>query len=202
MALEFDVNRTSKAPAMKRFFLRLFLFFAETALVIGLAYAIIEYAVERTIMTGVSMEATLEDGAAIIINKLSYIKKDPKRFDVIVFKQMGVEHSYYNVKRVIGLPGETVSIVNGAVYINGERLEEPVEGLEQIHLAGLAEKEFVLDTDEYFVLGDNRNQSEDSRFANVGNITREEIIGKAWITVNPFDIISLKNLKQEEETED
>jgi len=201
MALEFDVNRTSKAPAIKRFLFRFLLFVLETALAIGLAYAIIEYAMERTVMTGVSMEATLEDGTAIIINKLSYIKKAPKRFDVIVFKQMGVEHSYYNVKRVIGLPGETVSIANGAVYINGELLEEPVEGLEPIHLAGLAEKEFVLDTDEYFVLGDNRNQSEDSRFANIGNITREEIIGKAWITVNPFDIISLKNLKQEEAEE-
>ena len=65
-----------------------------------------------------------------------------------------------------------------------------------------AEKELLLEEDEFFVLGDNRNQSEDSRFANIGNITRDEIIGKAWITLNPFDIISLKNLKQEEETEE
>ena len=103
---------------------------------------------------------------------------------------------------MIGLPGETVYIKNGLVYINGELLEEPVEGLEAMHLAGFAEKELLLEEDEFFVLGDNRNQSEDSRFANIGNITREEIIGKAWITLNPFDIISLKNLKQEEETEE
>ena len=202
MSLDFDINRTSKAPKIKKIVFRLLLFILETAFVIGLAYAIVEYAMERTVMTGVSMEATLENETVIIINKLSYIKKDPKRFDVIVFKQMGVEHSYYNVKRVIGLPGETVSIKNGLVYINGELLEEPVEGLEAMHLAGFAEKELLLEEDEFFVLGDNRNQSEDSRFANIGNITREEIIGKAWITLNPFDIISFKNLKQEEETED
>ena len=202
MSLDFDINRKSKAPAIKKFILRLVVFLLETAFVIGLAYAIVEYAMERTVMTGVSMEATLENETVIIINKLSYIKKDPERFDVIVFKQMGVEHSYYNVKRVIGLPGETVQIKNGLVYINGELLEEPVEGLESMHLAGFAEKELLLEEDEFFVLGDNRNQSEDSRFANIGNITREEIIGKAWITLNPFDIISLKNLKQEEETED
>lgn len=202
MSLDFDVNRTSKAPAIKKFIFRLVLFLLETAFVIGLAYAIVEYAMERTVMTGVSMEATLENETVIIINKLSYMKKDPERFDVIVFKQTGVEHSYYNVKRVIGLPGETVYIKNGLVYINGELLEEPVKGLEAMHLAGFAEKELLLEEDEFFVLGDNRNQSEDSRFANIGNITRDEIIGKAWITLNPFDIISLKNLKQEEETEE
>ena len=202
MSLDFDINRTSKAPKIKKIVFRLLLFILETAFVIGLAYVIVEYAMERTVMTGVSMEATLENETVIIINKLSYIKKDPKRFDVIVFKQTGVEHSYYNIKRVIGLPGETVYIENGLVYINGELLEEPVEGLEAIHLAGFAEKELLLEEDEFFVLGDNRNQSEDSRFANIGNITRDEIIGKAWITLNPFDIISLKNFKQEEETEE
>lgn len=202
MSLDFDINRTSKAPKIKKMVFRLLLFLFETAFVIGLAYVIVEYAMERTVMTGVSMEATLENETVIIINKLSYIKKDPKRFDVIVFKQTGVEHSYYNIKRVIGLPGDTVCIENGLVYINGELLEEPVEGLEAMHLAGFAEKELLLEEDEFFVLGDNRNQSEDSRFANIGNITRDEIIGKAWITLNPFDIISLKNLKQEEETEE
>ena len=195
--LDFDLNKPKKS-FFKKFLPRFLSLVLETVLVIGLAYAIIEYAMERTVMNGVSMEATLEDGATIIINKLSYLKTDPKRFDVIVFKQTGSEHSYYNIKRVIGLPGETVSITDGRVYINDTLLEEPVKDLDNIHLAGFAEKEIILDEDEYFVLGDNRNQSEDSRFANIGNITRDEIIGKAWITLNPFDIINLKNLKQEE----
>jgi len=142
------------------------------------------------------MEPTLAENTSIIVNRLSYLMKEPKRFDVIVFEQAGEEHSYYHVKRVIGLPGERVQIANGLVYINGEPLKEAVNGLAQIHLSGLATEEITLDEDEYFVLGDNRNKSEDSRFANIGNVTKEQIVGKAWLTLNPFNIISQMNLEK------
>ena len=168
----------------------------ETVVVIVLAFFLVRLAIERMVVPGTSMEPTLKEGTSIIVNRLSYLAKGPKRFDVIVFEQEGEEHSYYHVKRVIGLPGETVQIANGLVYINGEPLKEVVHGLAQIHLSGLAEDEITLDEDEYFVLGDNRNKSEDSRFANIGNITKKQIVGKAWITLNPFNIISQMNLEK------
>lgn len=150
------------------------------------------------------MEVTLQEDDKIIINKLAYWKRNPKRFDVIVFKQSGSEHSYYNIKRVIGLPGETVQIIDGLVYIDNELLEEPMN-VEPINIPGLAEEPIVLEDDEYFVLGDNRNNSEDSRFFNIGNVVRGDIVGKAWITLDPFEIISKMNMKpsvSEEEATD
>jgi len=164
------------------------------AAMIVAAWAITTYCVEKTNMTGSSMEGTLSDGDRIIINRMSYIKNDPERFDVIVFEKNGKEHSYYGIRRVIGLPGETVQIIDGEVYINGEVLEETVN-VEAMRVYGLAEEPIVLDDDEFFVLGDNRNQSEDSRFTSMGNVTREEIIGKAWIRTDSFGIISKLNLK-------
>jgi signal peptidase I len=148
-------------------------------------------AIERTVVPGTSMEPTLAENTSIIVNRLSYLTKGPKRFDVIVFEQEGEEHSYYHVKRVIGLPGERVQIANGLVYIDGEPLKEAVHGLAQIHLSGLATEELILDEDEYFVLGDNRNHSADSRETNVGLIHRDELIGRAWIRIWPLNGIGV-----------
>ena len=138
----------------------------------------------------------------ILINCFSYRFHDPERFDVIVYKQSNKEHSYYDVKRVIGLPGETVRIdEEGAIWIDGERIEEKV-AVDRINNAGLARDEGVLlDEKEYFVLGDNRNESEDSRFANVGNVVRSDIIGKAWIRLEPFNFISTLNVKADKTEE-
>jgi len=168
----------------------------ETVAVIVLAFFLVRVAIERTVVPGTSMEPTLKAGTSIIVNRLSYFRKGPERFDVIVFEQEGEEHSYYHVKRVIGLPGETVQIINGSVYINGEQLKEAVRDLPNVHLSGLAAEPVTLDEDEYFVLGDNRNKSEDSRFANIGNITKKQIIGEAWFTLEPFNIISQMNLEK------
>lgn len=143
-------------------------------------------------MSGASMEPTLADGTQIVINKASYQLGDPDRFDVIVFKQSGSEHSYYNIKRVIGLPGETVVIEDGVIYIDGEELKEPII-VEEVRAAGLAGEAITLEENEYFVLGDNRNNSEDSRFANIGCIVREDIIGKAWLTLSPFNLVGTLN---------
>ncbi|MBE5965425.1 MAG: signal peptidase I [Lachnospiraceae bacterium] len=169
-----------------------FIWALEIAAVILLAYFIVYYTVEKTDMVGVSMEGTLYDGDSIVINKFSYQFIDPKRFDVIVFKQSGKEHSYYNIKRIIGLPGETVQIKEEQIYINGEILGESVL-VEPMINYGLAEEEIKLEENEYFVLGDNRNNSEDSRFASIGNIRREEIVGKAFLRLAPFNFVDKLN---------
>ena len=158
-------------------------------------WAVTRFCIEKTNVVGNSMEGTLFV-AKKIDQYLIAIKNDaPERFDVIVFEKNGKEHSYYGVRRVIGLPGERVQIINGRVYINGEALDEPMN-VAPMKIAGLAEEEIVLDEDEFFVLGDNRNDSEDSRFTSMGNVLREEIIGRAWFRLNKFGFISKMNLKE------
>jgi signal peptidase I len=152
-------------------------------------------------MVGISMETTLADKDQIIINKFSYRFSDPERFDVIVYKQSGKEHSYYDIKRIIALPGEKLQIMDGLIYINGEVIDEIVN-VEPMGNYGLAAEEILLEENEYFVLGDNRNNSEDSRFASVGMIRREEIIGEAFIRTSPFNFINKLNLIKETESEE
>lgn len=202
--MRYDFEKDPKRVKINKIMKKIILWIVEIAAVILLAFCIVNFTLERTRMLGASMEVTLQEDDKIIINKLAYWKRNPKRFDVIVFKQSGSEHSYYNIKRVIGLPGETVQIIDGLVYIDNELLEEPMN-VEPINIPGLAEEPIVLEDDEYFVLGDNRNNSEDSRFFNIGNVVRGDIVGKAWITLDPFEIISKMNMKpsvSEEEATD
>ena len=195
--MDFNFDKTSKKPLVKKIITEGIIWIIELAIVIGLAYFVINFTIDRTTMPGVSMSPTLVDQDKIIINKFAYKFNKPDRFDIIVFKQSGSEHSYYNIKRIIGLPGETIYIADGNVYVNDELLEEPMV-IEPITNSGLAAEEITLDKNEYFVLGDNRNNSEDSRFANIGNILSNEIIGKAWIRTNNFNFVNKLNLKREE----
>ena len=135
------------------------------------------------------MEPTLNNEDNLIVQKWGYHFTDPKRFDVVVFPFKHGERIYY-IKRVIGLPGETIQIdSDGTIYINGEILEETY-GNEIITNPGLAGEPIHLGSNEYFVLGDNRNNSSDSRDPSVGNINRNDIIGKAWFRFYPnFEVI-------------
>ncbi len=149
-------------------------------------YLLITFVGQRTSVSGSSMEPTLSNNDQLILDKISYRFSEPKRFDIIVFPFQYKENTYY-VKRVIGLPGETVQIdLEGNIYINGEILEEDY-GKEKINFPGLAVEPITLGDDEYFVMGDNRNNSSDSRDPSVGNIRRSNIIGKAWVRIWPLN---------------
>ena len=154
--------------------------------ILVLTYVIITYVGQRTSVSGSSMETTLSDGDQLLVDKLSYRFQDPKRFDIIVFPYQYEENVYY-IKRIIGLPGETVQVKDGYVYINGEKLESDIYGKEVMQSAGIAAEPITLGDDEYFVLGDNRNNSVDSRFADVGTVKASYIEGKVWFVLSPSE---------------
>lgn len=154
--------------------------------IVILTYVIITFVGQRTVVSGSSMETTLSDGDNLIVDKISYRFKDPERFDIIVFPYKYEAHTYY-IKRIIGMPGDTIQIIDGYVYIDGKLLESDIYGNEVMEYASLASTPIELGEDEYFVLGDNRNHSSDSRDPSVGVLTREDLIGKAWVRVYPFD---------------
>ena len=161
------------------------------AFVLVLTWVIITFVGQRTRVDGRSMENTLQNGDNLIVEKLSYRFSDPKRFDIIVFPPTGKKEYY--IKRIIGLPGETVQIdEEGNIYINGELLEENY-GKETIaaNNRGRAAEPITLGDDEYFVMGDNRNNSKDSRSAEVGNVKRSQIIGRAWLRIWPLNQFGL-----------
>lgn len=162
------------------------------AIVFVLTYCVVEFVGQRTVVSGSSMETTLSDGNNLIVDKLSYRFKEPERFDIIVFKFQHEKNTYY-IKRIIGLPGETVQIDrNGVIYIDGSELKESY-GNEIMLDPGLAEEPFTLGEDEYFVLGDNRNGSCDSRDPLVAAVSKDSILGKAWIRIWPlsdFEILA------------
>lgn len=153
-------------------------------IVLCLTYLVIHFVGQRTQVSGSSMEPKLSDKDNLIVDKITYKFKEPERFDIIVFPYKHKEDTYY-IKRIIGLPGETVYIDGeGNIYINDELLDESY-GKEIILDAGNAGKPITLGKDEYFVMGDNRNNSSDSRDPMVGNIKREDIIGRAWLRIWP-----------------
>ena len=158
----------------------------EIAITLLVAFTLVYFVGLRTSVVGQSMAETLNGGDEILVNRFMYKVIGPKANDVIVFLPNGNEKSHYYVKRVIGVPGDTVQIKNGRIYVNGTEFTEKVD-VASIEDAGLAADAVTLGDDEYFVLGDNRNNSEDSRYANIGNIKREYIIGKAWFVISTGD---------------
>lgn len=146
----------------------------------------------QVVVAGNSMSPLLNPDDIVLMNQIKLDLGKPERFDIVVFKR---DDQKMNIKRIIGLPGETVQIQDGRVLINGQVLEEKkiktevdgemVEVEKKIALAGLAENPVVLGEDEYFLLGDNRDSSEDSRFANVGSVKESQIIGKVWFRIYP-----------------
>ncbi len=154
--------------------------------VLCVVYLVIHFVGQRTQVQGSSMEPTLSTEDNLIVDKISYRFHDPERFDVIVFQFLHADETFY-IKRVIGLPGETVQIdEEGNIYVDGALLEENY-GKERISDPGRAIEPIRLGKDEYFVLGDNRNCSSDGRDPSVGNVSREHIIGRAWLRIWPLN---------------
>lgn len=153
--------------------------------VLLITYLIVNFVGQRTEVVGSSMESTLSDGDNLIVDKITYRFKNPERYDIIVFPFQYEKDTYY-IKRIIGLPGETVRIdSDGVIYINDKELTE-YYGREIIADPGVARDEITLGKDEYFVMGDNRNNSTDSREPSVGNIHKKDILGRAWLRIWPL----------------
>ena len=171
-------------------FQEILIWIVEIAITIGIAVVLTYFFGVRSTVVGPSMSPQLEDGDEVLIDRFFYKFISPKAGDVIAFLPNGNTNTHYYLKRVIAVPGDMVQIKDGAVYVNGEDYVEETQTA-RIEDAGIAETEITLAEDEYFVLGDNRNNSEDSRFANIGNVREDYIIGKAWFIIAPRDKLGL-----------
>lgn len=158
-------------------------------LIVAASFFIITFVGQRTKVDGHSMETTLHDGDNLLVDKLSYRFRDPERFEIIVFPYQHTQNTYY-IKRIMGLPGETIQVIDGYFYVNGQKLEESY-GMETMNEAGIAEEPITLGEDEYFVLGDNRNHSSDSRDPSVGVLTRDQLIGRAIVRIWPLNSVGV-----------
>jgi len=199
VAERYDFTHAERKEKIIKICISIGIWIVSVAAVIALAWLIVWVSIEKTTMVDASMEPTLHQDDKIVIDKLTYRIREPKRNEIVVFRQGDNEHSFYNIKRIIGLPGERIRISDGVVLINDEPLQE-FANVEPMLLPGLANYEITLGEDEYFVLGDSRNNSEDSRYATVSNVKRDEIIGRAWIRTNKFGFVNSLNKRVEEES--
>lgn len=151
-----------------------------TVIAVFVAFVLVLAFGKRVRVIGDSMEASLYNGQSVLVNRIIYRLVDPKKNDVVVFLPNGNEKSHYYIKRVVAVPGETVKIEDGNLIVNGERVVTENGKYDKMEEAGIAENEIKLGSGEFFVLGDNRNSSEDSRSANIGIVKTPTIAGKAW----------------------
>lgn len=149
----------------------------EIAVVILLAFFVVRFVGQTLTVRGESLEKTFYNGDVVFVNKIIYRLQDPKKYDMAVFCTDSSEETHYFIKRIVAVPGDTVQIEDGVLKVNGEELSS-FPAFSQIKNPGLAKEEITLGEDEYFVMGDNCNNSEDSRVASVGNIKKENMIGK------------------------
>ena len=163
----------------------------KVAVVCLAAFVLVWFFGQQVSTVGDSMKPALENGDVVLVNRVVYNATTPKRGDVIVFKPKGNDNVHYYIKRVIGLPGETIEIKDKSIYIDGEKLEEEYVTT-AIEDSGYLTEAVTLDEDEYFVLGDDRGNSEDSRHAEVGNVKRMYIYGKAWFVISGENIGFIK----------
>lgn len=163
----------------RRLFNTLLIVFA--AIVLG--YGVVQFCVQSVFMTGPSMQTVIQDGDELILNKLSYKVGKINRFDIVAIKKIGSE-DYYDIKRVVGIPGDSVSVVAGRLVINGKQTSDKYS-FSIINSAGVLSDTIKLEDEEYFVIGDNTSNSEDSRFVNYGNVQKSEIKGKVAYRLFP-----------------
>ena len=161
------------------------------ALIITCVYIVPNYVVQRTVVSGDSMQDTLQNDESLLVDKISYRFTDPKRYDIIVFYPKGRDVEEYYVKRIYGLPGETIQIKGDDIYINGSKIDDPY-AKDSMDSAGIAKEPYTLADDEYFVLGDHRSVSIDSRIMpddpleGPGPVKFENIAGKVFLRIWPL----------------
>ena len=183
-------KKTKKKKKVSSPAVKLLKFTMFVLLVLVATYFMVNYGFRRTVVHNVSMQETLYDGDNIIMDEFTYFVSDPKRFDVICFKNY--EEKELIIKRIIGLPGETVRISDGEIFINEKKIRDKA-GLGDIEEAGRASFGVTLSEDEYFVLGDNREKSIDSRYGSIGNVKKQDILGKAVLVIWPINRIKIIN---------
>lgn len=161
-----------------------FSWLAGIGIAVFLAFVIVYFMGMRTSVIGVSMEPALKNGQGVLINRFLYRLGSPKHGDVIVFLPNGNQNAHYYVKRVVGVPGETIQVIDGILYVNGKQSDREYDTIAD---PGIADSPVKLGKDEYFVLGDNCNSSEDSRSGNIGAVPKDTIVGKAWFKMGGKD---------------
>ena len=186
---EIDINdvKISKVPSLFENLKDIFIYLCVSLIII---LAIRLFVVQHVRVEGTSMDPTLHNGQHLLIEKLSYKFKDVERFDIVVFQPFYEDKDTFYVKRIIGLPGETVQIKDNVIYINDQPLDENY-GADTYTEGKMAESKIQLGDDDYFVLGDNRDVSKDSREEDVGLLTSKSIIGRVWVSIYPTDNIGL-----------
>lgn len=156
----------------------------DIGIVLVVVLLITTFVFQKTNVIGQSMQPTLHNGDHVIIDKISYRFTNPKQYDIVVFPYKKNPSQNY-IKRIIGLPNDVVDIIDGEVYINNEKLDEKFDIIDDNKL-GNREFPFTVPEGEYFVMGDNRNNSSDSRYTDVGTISKKDIIGKAGLRIWPL----------------
>ncbi len=184
-AMEFAQPANALPAKKKKSVVRnIFLWTFEILVIILFAYVVVYFFGQSRTNIGQSMDVTLSGGDTVLLNVLAYQLGTPRRGDVVSFKPNGSTTGHSSIKRIIGLPGEIIQIRDGMIYINGEVYLEK-KSYPVITNPGMAGDGITLGDKEYFVLGDNRNNSEDSRFADIGPVSAEHIEGKVWFVLSP-----------------
>ena len=154
-----------------------------------IVYMITTFAFQNMYVVGSSMEPTLKNGEAVLVNKLTYLIKEPNRYDIVTFRHINTSHEEINfVKRIIGIPGDKIDIVNNVIYVNGEVLGLPTDAYnkDSIIKTGNMRYPIIVPKESYFVLGDNKSNSIDSRYLEVGMIPKKELMGKICVRIWPL----------------
>ena len=152
----------------------------ELSFAIGCGYLVVNSFGRQIECANISMEPTYESGDILLVNTVAYKIHNPESGDIIAFKPKSNVNASYSVKRIVAVPGDTVVITNGRLYVNGEIFKSTVD-IDTIEVAGVAASELTLGEDQYFVIGDNINSSEDSRYESIGMVSINDILGKVWI---------------------
>ena len=181
------IHRRRRRRAIKDFFSKALSFLyllIQIAVVCAIGFLIVLSFGQRIDNSGEAMAPTLQNGEVVLVNRLVYNVFRPNRGDVIAFWPNGNTNASLSIRRVVGLPGETIQISEGRILINDEEIIVPGLEITDLDFSGLAEEPLLIDDGEFFVMGDNYQRSSDSRMADLGMVERDHIDGKIWFAIS------------------